>query len=91
MTLSELKRKFVIGFECLCTHNIKGPCSAKRRVEKVQTNAIAMSGPDYGTKLGWLHWPKATELIITELPNGVELRFRHSPAILRYEWVARQN
>jgi hypothetical protein len=91
MTLAQLKRTFELGFVCLCTHNAKGPCSFPRRVEKVQTNAIAMSGPDYGAKLGWLHWPKAGELIISELPNGVELTFRHSPAIIRYEWLPPQH
>ena len=87
MTLTDLKRIFVPGFECLCKHNVKGPCSSQRRVEKVQTNAIAMIGPDFGAKLGWLPRPQAGDVLITELPNGVEIRFKKQPILLRYEWI----
>ncbi len=87
MTLAQLKRIFVPGFECLCTHNAKGPCSSPRRVEQTQTNAVAMSGPEYKDKLGWLYWPKASDVAITELSNGVELAVNNTSTILRYEWL----
>lgn len=88
MTLAALKRRMCHGLELLCTHNIKGPCSARRRIEIVQSNAIAMSGSDCGDKLSWLYWGAASKMQITEIPNGIELRFPERPALLlRYEWI----
>ena len=64
-TWAEFKRQLRVGLVMHCEHHLRPEISGPREIIRVQTNAIEYRwGPDM-SKTGWMHFPKASEVMVS--------------------------
>ncbi len=66
MKLADMKR-LPVGTELNLIHTLLGPCSKRRVLSEVKSNAFLFDCPDEGHgRKSWLYFPKASDFEATE-------------------------